>query len=200
MSLRDKMIGLMILCVVCFTGGMALQEYMSSDNMNIVKASVAKPEVRHDASHVTAARTGVVRAEDQQVSLPAPRKATVLHTAKLTLGGLRDRSNGVTGEYKAEATAAPCPPIDLDVTLYREKDGGSRMDFSSPNGEVVAASHTPSIESIAPARKKNGVGLAGIYDGVETKPGLLLKREILLVDVNALVAQDFVSVGAVYRF
>ena len=209
MSTKDKLIGAAIFAALFFCLGMVFQDYMSEQSSapQMVKASEAKPEIRDGASHLTAARSGVVESKDQQVGKPVPRTATILHTAHVTLGqpkttinGQSTLKRGVTGIYEPKATEGPCSPIDLDLTVYREKDGGSRIDFSSPNGEVLGAAHVPSVESLAAPRKKNGIGLAAIYDGVETKPGLLLKREIPAFDINALVAQDFVSAGIVYRF
>lgn len=55
----------------------------------------------------------------------------------------------------------PCPPVTVDMTLIREKDGGRRVLASSPDGQVVGGIDVP-IEPMMqpPASRKWAAGLS----------------------------------------
>lgn len=74
------------------------------------------------------------------------------------------------------ATVPLCPPVTVDMTLIRQKDGTRRIVASSPDGQVIGGVDIP-VESAAPAKVlKNAAGAS--YNPVGKTYGLWYQRNI----------------------
>lgn len=104
---------------------------------------------------------------------PIPRGARVERIAQLTVQ---------PGKSTAEA-GKPCPPVTVDMTLIRERDGGRRVLASSPDGQVVGGIDVPVEPIIVPTPAKRwAAGLS--IEPVRQTWGAWVERDLDLPLVN----------------
>lgn len=87
-----------------------------------------------------------------------------------------------TGETK------PCPPVTLDLSLVREKDGGKRVVASSLDGEILRAIDIPVETAAAPEEPKRwAAGLS--WSPTNETLGVWVERDVWRVRAGAEINQ-----------
>lgn len=106
------------------------------------------------------------------------------------------------GLKMADGKYETCPPVTVDLSLVRERDGMKRVLASSPNGEIVKAIDIP-VETAAPPPEPNlwAVGLS--WSPTHQTPGVWIERDLIRVrvgvEINQTRQQAFGPVGAEAR-
>jgi hypothetical protein len=93
----------------------------------------------------------------------------------------------------AQAQDFTCPPVAVDLTLLREKDGQTRVVASSPDGTVLAGVHVP-FENVALPKQKPWT--AGAIYTADEEWGAFVQRDVGPVAVGLMSVPGTVPVAA----
>lgn len=103
-------------------------------------------------------------------------------------GAKVERVTAVTVQPTATAEAGkPCPPVTVDMTLIREKDGGRRVIASSPDGQVVAGMDVPVETLPVPEARPWAAGLS--LNPLNQTLGAWVERDVGRVRVGIEINQ-----------
>jgi hypothetical protein len=96
-------------------------------------------------------------------------------------------------ERRVSATVKParsdCPPVALDMSIVRDREGGKRVVLSSPDGTVTAGQDIPIEPALVPAPVRRwAAGLA--YDPRERKSSAWVERDFARARVGAELSQS----------
>lgn len=124
----------------------------------------AAPERRLPGGGLELARQHDPAAKPKQ---PIPRGAKVERIVQVE----------VSPNQHAPEAGKPCPPVTVDMTLIRDRDGGRRVLASSPDGQVVGGIDVPVEPIILPAPAKRwAAGLS--VEPVHQTYGVWVDRDI----------------------
>lgn len=101
-----------------------------------------------------------------------PRRAKVERIASVT----------VQPDAPPPASGKPCPPVTVDLSLIRERDGGRRILASSPDGEVIGGLDIPVEPNTMPQAKRWAAGLS--WSPINQTYGAWVERDIQIPFVN----------------
>lgn len=85
----------------------------------------------------------------KRVGTPAATAAAARDGDLMSLGKMPDAVPAAMAESK-DGDLASCPPVHLDLTLAKLKDGSQRVIASSPDGEVTGGIDVPTTPQITP--------------------------------------------------
>ena len=119
-----------------------------------------KPQVNNPDGSVVLA---VQPSQDMHPAHPVPPGSHVESVASVTVQPL-PKPPGVSpvapGALPGSPLANPCPPVTVDITVYRDPDGSRRIEVSSPDGKILKGIHIENeMGPPAPKLLKNSAGL-----------------------------------------
>ena len=76
-----------------------------------------------------------------------------------------------------QAVTFPCPPVTIDLTAFRMKDGSHRVIASSPDGVIQGGSVDVPVEDAAPTPKATP-NAAGYVGNFKTRHGVFYDRDL----------------------
>lgn len=130
----------------------------------------AAPEKRQaDGSLILERQPTTPTAQPKQQT---PRRAKVERIASVT----------VQPDAPSPAAGKPCPPVTVDLSLIRERDGGRRILASSPDGQVVGGLDIPVEMNTMPKAKRWAAGLS--WSPIEKTYGAWGERDVEIPFVN----------------
>lgn len=88
----------------------------------------------------------------------------------------------------AASSKTDCPPVTVDLSMVRQKDGQKRVVASSPDGQIVKAIDIPVENAIAPEEPKHwAAGLS--WSPNRQTAGIWIERDIARIRIGAEVNQ-----------
>ena len=146
---------------------------------------VAKPAVVQSDGSTILERTDTQPNAKSAQQIPKgaklERKMSVTVSPKIVV------ASGIRGNGVMEMSQEMSPPVTVDLSLVREKDGSKRVVASSPDGAIVSGLDIP-IETLT---YKSRVWAAGIsVDPVHQVGGVWVERDIGRIRVGAEVGAN----------
>ncbi len=128
----------------------------------VVAENAAPAEMQADGSTIAERRPDAKARPKHQV----PKGAKVERTGEITVQGGTPAGNAI-----------PCPPVSIDTTLIRNKDGSKRVIVSSPDGQVTKAIDIP-VETAEPPPEPKKWAAGVSYNPVLQTGGVWVERDL----------------------
>lgn len=152
------------------------------------KAETYAPAISQEDGSLVAERKPM-KAEEVKIPHTLPKGATAERTGDVVFRPSAEMMGRTNGEPRQEgAESLPVmPELNIDWTLAKTKDDGTRMIFSSKDGEIISATDIPIVTPEKPRRLPWAAG--GSWNPVDRTFGGWIQRDLGPFVVGAQVFQ-----------
>lgn len=168
-TLSDAQKGLITVCSILIVGwvlGLGTGWQLWQHPTPIVHV-VPKPQINNADGSVV---LPVQPSQNMQPAHPVPHGGHVETTASVTIQTNQPTASIPNSQSHADTPPmiVPCPPVTVDITIYRESDGTRRIEVSTPDGKIVKGMQIQNgVGPPSPRILKNSVGVVAgtAFDG-----------------------------------
>lgn len=166
---------------VCFYGG-----YMMRDSLEDREVVTPAPEKRQGDDSLI-----LERKPDPSPGPPPhdlPRGAIEERRVTVTVRPDANRKYDTTKGNDSVTPERKCPPVQVNLSLVRDSEGGRRVVASSPDGRVLGGLDVPILGTNLPNLRTWAAGVS--YDPFNESPGFWAERDIGRLRIGADLYQD----------